>query len=70
MSGEAKGEDARVVDLEVRYSVLEDVVEQLSDLVREQQEQIEALRSAVKQMYGQLEALSGDSTPHERPPHY
>lgn len=63
-------DDTRVVDLEVRYSHLEDLVEQLSDLVRVQQEQIEQLKAAVRQMYGRIEALSAEPTPHERPPHY
>ncbi|MGK0358283.1 MAG: putative coiled-coil protein SlyX [Bradymonadia bacterium] len=59
-----------MVDLQMRYTHLEDTVEQLSELARTQQEQIEQLRAAVKQMYGRIEAMSSDPTPHERPPHY
>lgn len=70
VSGDAPASEARVIDLEVRYSHLEDLVEQLSEIVRTQQAQIERLNGAVKQMYGQIEALSAEPTPHERPPHY
>ena len=59
-----------MIDLQMRYTHLEDTVEQLSELVRTQQEQIEQLRAAVRQMYGRIEAMSADPTPHERPPHY
>ena len=62
--------DEPVMELQVRFTHLEDTVEQLSDLIRTQQEQIEQLRAAVKQMYGRIEAMSEDPTPHERPPHY
>jgi SlyX protein len=58
-----------LVDLQVRYTHLEDLVQQLSEVVHTQQEQIEALRAAVKHMRGRLEALSAEPTPHERPPH-
>lgn len=69
VAGQGEGATA-LVDLQVRYTHLEDTVDQLSELIRTQQEQIEQLRAAVKQMYGRIESLSAEPTPHERPPHY
>ncbi|MEZ4470533.1 MAG: SlyX family protein [bacterium] len=62
--------EARLVELEIRYSHLEHLTEQLSDLVRAQADQIELLRQGLRTMRGELDALGDGPTPHERPPHY
>lgn len=63
--------EARLVDLEVRYAWQEDLVEQLSDLVRDQQEQIDALRRELERLRDQMEGDPQEIGPaDEPPPHY
>lgn len=65
--------DARVTDLEVRYSYLEDLVEQLSDLVRDQADQIGRLEKTVRDLKDMIDqaGLGSDIDPgHHPPPHY
>lgn len=59
----------RLTDLEVRYSHQERVVEQLSDLVREQQDTIDALVKQLRRLSESAEANEA-APPHEKPPHY
>ncbi len=63
----------RLTEMEIRYSQLEDLVEQLSQLVREQADQIERLTEATKQLAGRL-AQGGGGDPADPqadlPPHY
>lgn len=59
----------RVIDLEVRYSHLERLVEELSAVVWEQRRQLEALERRTKELEGRLRAQDepeGDAPP----PHY
>ena len=63
--------EARITDLEMRYTVQEDVLQQLSDLVRTQQDTLDSLLRTVDQLRGQLrEQLTPALPPNERPPHY
>jgi len=59
--------EARVTELELRYMQQEDLLQQLSDLVRDQQDAIERLVRVVKAYESELE---GSLPPNERPPHY
>lgn len=60
MSPEIAALEARIVELEIRYSHQEATLETLSELVREQYETIEALRRALKALRAQMEgAQSG-----------
>jgi uncharacterized coiled-coil protein SlyX len=59
--------EARLVELEIRYTHLEQQVQELSELVFRQDKTIAELRA-------RLAALEAGSTPHggegEKPPHY
>ncbi len=60
MSPEVAALEARIVELEIRYSHQDATLETLSELVREQYETIEALRRALKALRAQMdEARSG-----------
>ena len=59
----------RVTDLEMRYSHLERLVEELSDLVRVQQDTLDGLVKQVRQLREGV--LAGEQQPpNEKPPHY
>ena len=59
----------RVTDLEMRYSHLERLVDELSDLVRAQQDTIDALVKQVREL--RQGVLAGEQQPpNEKPPHY
>ncbi|WP_394841451.1 SlyX family protein [Pendulispora brunnea] len=68
--------EARLIELEIRYSHLERLVEQLNRVVFEQGKTIEGLRAELLRMRNRLddapEAIR-DRTTHlvdEKPPHY
>jgi SlyX protein len=65
--------DDRLVDLEIKASYAEDLLDQLNAVVVRQQQQIDALIQAVAELRGQL-AASEPATPRslrdELPPHY
>lgn len=59
----------RIIDLEIRYTHQEELLQQLSDLIREQQAAIDTLQRAVER----LAATRGGDEPgpvNEPPPHY
>ena len=59
--------NARVTDLEIRYTHQQELLTTLNDLVTEQQETIEHLKRRIEQ----LEAASAQENPtNEKPPHY
>lgn len=60
--------EARLVDLETRYAYLERQVADLSEVVFEQQKNIDALRRQVTELRDRLAAT--ETTPNEAPPHY
>ena len=62
-------DDARLVDLESRYTHLERQVAELSQVVFEQQKTIEALRRKVLDVHARLGDLA-EPTPNDKPPHY
>ncbi len=60
--------EERVKELEIRYTHQTAVIDTLSELVREQQSAIDALRKALNQL---RESMPGEEPPpHEAPPHY
>jgi uncharacterized coiled-coil protein SlyX len=61
--------DARLVDLEIKYTHLEQHYAELSQVVFEQQKAIDALQKELARMRGRLDEL-GDPIANERPPHY
>ena len=63
----------RMTEIEIRYTHLTDVVEQLSELVRAQQTALDGLRVAVERMAQRVGPGSEDDaldTSHQKPPHY
>jgi SlyX protein len=65
--------DTRLVELEVKVSYAEDLIDALNDTVYRQQQQIDALVREVRALRGQVEALQpGEprSPADEVPPHY
>jgi uncharacterized coiled-coil protein SlyX len=61
--------ESRLVDLEIRYTHLEQQYAELSQVVFEQQKSITALLKELGGLRGRLEEL-GDPIANERPPHY
>jgi uncharacterized coiled-coil protein SlyX len=59
--------EQRLVDLEVRYTHIEQQLRELSDVVFEQQKQLERMTKEI----GSLRSRLGDADDtQERPPHY
>ncbi len=64
----------RIVDIEIKLTRQEDLVDTLNKIVYEQQKKIAELEALCIALAGRLkEAASGGNEPgpaHERPPHY
>ncbi len=66
-------DDNRLTEVEVRYSYLERLVEELSRAFYEQQRLIDKMSSRLERMESLMaEALDNpnERLPHEKPPHY
>lgn len=67
-------ESARIEDLEVKVAHLEKATQDLSDVLWQQQRQIDQLIEGLGQLVGRVEALVGtlptDPPADEKPPHY
>nr|WP_218947919.1 SlyX family protein [Pollutimonas harenae] len=64
-----------MIDIEIKLTALEDLVQSLNDQVYQQQKQIDELRALCTALIKRLEAAtsdsdSADSYAHEKPPHY
>lgn len=64
--------DARVVELELRYTEQQALLEDLSEVVADQQKAIDLLTAELRLLKKKLEGEPGvtDAGPVERPPHY
>lgn len=69
--------DARFIDLETKLAYQEDTSQQLSDVVARQQQQIDALETALRALIERVDSLSTqqdgvakNSLSDEVPPHY
>ena len=62
------GMEARLVDLETRYTHLERQVEDLGQVVFQQQKTIDRLTKELALLCSRASGV--DATPGERPPHY
>ena len=61
--------EKRIIDLEIKYTHQEDLLEQLNRIVTKQQFTIDALIKEVNEL--KLASLNGDGEiTNERPPHY
>lgn len=67
-------ENERLVGLETKLAFQEQISDQLSDVLRDQQSQLDALKQSLGRLtarMGQLEKTGGsDPLPDEKPPHY
>lgn len=61
--------DARLVDLELKYMVLQKTLDDLGDVVARQQRELDRAAEALRRLEGRLRDV-GDDIPDERPPHY
>lgn len=64
--------DSRLIELEIRYSHLERLVEDLSRVVFEQGKTIDLLRVELLRMRSRMldEGAETNAGQHEKPPHY
>lgn len=65
----------RLIDIEIKLTALEDLVQNLNDQVYQQQKQIDELRALCTALVKRLENSASDgggadSYAHEKPPHY
>ena len=69
-----KPAEERIVDLEIRYTELEDTLQKLDGVVREQQEEIERLAAGLNHYSQRVKDLGGEVAPRDladdKPPHY
>jgi uncharacterized coiled-coil protein SlyX len=66
-------DDSRLTEVEVRYSYLERLVEELSCVLHEQQRTISSMSTRLERIETLIaEAMdqSPERLPHEKPPHY
>lgn len=65
-------DDARIIELEIRFMQQQELLQELSDVLYGQQKLIDGLRAEVEQLKKKLEGDPGlvDARQHERPPHY
>jgi SlyX protein len=65
-------DEARLIELELRYMQQAELLQQLSDVLYAQQQELGALRAEVDHLKRKLEGDPGlvDARQQERPPHY
>ena len=65
-------DEQRIAELELRYMQQQDMLQELSTVLYEQEKLIAALRAEVEVLKKKLEGEPGlvDARQHERPPHY
>jgi SlyX protein len=67
--------EERLTELEIKLSLIEDLVEELNQTVFRQQEQLDLLQEQLRLLYKQIQAQSATQTEprnprDEIPPHY
>ncbi|HEY5960264.1 MAG TPA: SlyX family protein [Polyangiaceae bacterium] len=66
-------DESRLTEVEVRYSYLERLVEELSLVLHEQQRAMDLISTRLERVEGLIaDAMEqpGGALPHEKPPHY
>ena len=67
-------ENERLVGIETKLSFQEQIADHLSEVLRDQQAQLDALKRSVERIAERLGNVekngSGDPLPDEKPPHY
>ncbi len=62
--------DPRIVELEIRYTHQQRLLEELSDVVAEQSRALESLTKEIAALRLRVAALGEDAPNNEPPPHY
>lgn len=69
--------EEKIIDLETRITYQDDTLQELSDIIYQQQKQIDQLNKMMELMLGKLQDISqnqsGSQSTHiadEKPPHY
>ena len=69
-----KGTEERLVELEIRVTEQEDLIEKLDDVIVTQQGQLDRLTANVQGLMGRVQELSSKASnagpADEKPPHY
>lgn len=60
----------RMADLEIRQAFQDDTLQTLSDIIAEQQQQLEWLKRQLEQLKQQQAEQPHQDVPNEPPPHY
>lgn len=65
-------DESRLIELELRYMQQAELLQQLSDVLYAQQQELDGLRTEVELLKRKLEGEPGlvDAKQQERPPHY
>ncbi len=65
-------DDKRITELEIRYTLQQDLLHQLSDVLARHEREIEALRKELERLRQQVTSRDGalPFDPDEKPPHY
>jgi SlyX protein len=65
-------DEQRIVELEIRFTEQQELLQELSEVLYAQQRLIDTLRAEIDTMKRKLEAEPGlvDARANERPPHY
>jgi SlyX protein len=62
--------DARIIELEIRYTHQQRLLEELSDVVAEQARALEGLTKELAALRQRVAALGEDEPNNDPPPHY
>lgn len=65
--------EEKLIDIETRLAYQDDAIQALSDVIYQQQQQIDKMEKQLQLMVGKLQDLSQNqpnNLDHERPPHY
>jgi len=60
----------KTIEIEIKLSYLEDVVEKLNKIVTKQELAMVTMKNKIKDMSEKLEDLDLENRPDRRPPHY
>ena len=62
--------EERLIDLEIRITRQEDMIDELNKVIYQQQLKIDGLEAILKEMAARLVELESDKPLNEKPPHY
>jgi SlyX protein len=62
--------EERLIDLEIRITRQEDMIDELNKTVYQQQLKIDNLEAILKEMASRIVELENDNPLNEKPPHY